>query len=379
VSKIHQPACGKRHLIYLNCHKLEQGNYDLRALIKFNIDCNKQSIINEHIEKMKILVDNPHFKSSRNFFKLPANNKGKLKAQYLICDKNNKVRLYESGTLKFLNSDTIHLPKKIHCTLLTKDTTSNYFAWTKLNIIQNYHPAIVLRKRRNVEINFDHFKYTVNIPENAIIGSKVIQLNANGGSGEYTYSLGTGVHANARTKFGVEPETGILKVLGDLDRDTGITRYVIDVEAKDKSNPDSIASTAVIISLTDVNDNAPMFAQNAYTKLIKEEMIVGKLVLTVDATDRDIGSNAKITYSMEKDKNIICPFDIHPNTGKITTNQILDREEKAFYTIKVMATDHGNPAKSSHVTVNITLEDINDNMPVFPRRNMKWMFPRTLL
>lgn len=63
-------------------------------------------------------------------------------------------------------------------------------------------------------------------------------------------------------------------------------------------------------------------------------------------------------------------FSIEKSSGILVLEQILDREVKSTYQITVQASDLGAPLPlSSLVNVTITVLDINDNPPVFERRD----------
>lgn len=51
------------------------------------------------------------------------------------------------------------------------------------------------------------------------------------------------------------------------------------------------------VSITDVNDNAPVFSSDTYSKsVVVKDAKVGEVLLTLSATDKDAGSNAIISY-----------------------------------------------------------------------------------
>lgn len=63
-------------------------------------------------------------------------------------------------------------------------------------------------------------------------------------------------------------------------------------------------------------------------------------------------------------------FSIDKSSGILVLEQILDRELQSAYQITVHASDLGSPLPlSSLVNVTITVLDINDNPPVFERRD----------
>jgi protocadherin Fat 1/2/3 len=63
-------------------------------------------------------------------------------------------------------------------------------------------------------------------------------------------------------------------------------------------------------------------------------------------------------------------FSIDSSSGIIILEQSLDREQQSSYNISVQATDQSpGQSLSSFTTVTITVLDINDNPPVFERRD----------
>lgn len=50
--------------------------------------------------------------------------------------------------------------------------------------------------------------------------------------------------------------------------------------------------------MTDINDNAPQFSKTVYNVAVTEGADVGTNVITVVATDKDIGMNSRISYEI---------------------------------------------------------------------------------
>ncbi len=57
-----------------------------------------------------------------------------------------------------------------------------------------------------------------------------------------------------------------------------------------------LPSLQLIVSVTDVNDNAPMFDTGETDFTVTEGAIVGSIIGVVRATDQDEGVNAEIEY-----------------------------------------------------------------------------------
>lgn len=81
-------------------------------------------------------------------------------------------------------------------------------------------------------------------------------------------------------------------------------------------------------------------------------------------------SSGTITYALVTAHNERLKFEINNTTGLIRTTQILDRDEpareKEVY-LTVLATDNGMPQLDDGCTFKVTIEDVNDNQPVFDK------------
>ena len=58
------------------------------------------------------------------------------------------------------------------------------------------------------------------------------------------------------------------------------------------------ATAQVTIEVTDANDQTPQMSQPTYTVSIPEMMPFGSPVVTLEATDDDVGENARLTYTI---------------------------------------------------------------------------------
>lgn len=118
------------------------------------------------------------------------------------------------------------------------------------------------------------------------------------------------------------------------------------------------------------NDNRKPQIRNCkgYAPVIKEEQSHGTFVVKVEAFDPD--KQDRIEFSFITSNNDRPKFKIDPSTGVITTNHVFDRDEphreKEVY-VTVRATDNGRPALDDVCTFKVTIEDINDNPPVFDK------------
>ncbi|XP_054025917.1 cadherin-13 isoform X2 [Dryobates pubescens] len=171
------------------------------------------------------------------------------------------------------------------------------------------------------------------------------------------------IHTNPQTN------EGMLSVVKPLDYEiSAFHTLLIKVENEDPLIPDIAygpSSTATVqITVEDVNEG-PVFHPNPMTVTKQENIPIGSVVLTVNATDPDTLQHQTIRYSVYKDP--ASWLEINPANGTISTTAILDREsphvQNNVYTALFLAIDSGNPPATGTGTLHITLEDVNDNVP----------------
>uniref|UniRef100_A0AAQ5XIX5 Cadherin domain-containing protein n=1 Tax=Amphiprion ocellaris TaxID=80972 RepID=A0AAQ5XIX5_AMPOC len=131
------------------------------------------------------------------------------------------------------------------------------------------------------------------------------------------------------------------------------------------SQQTSVTSSHVVtVSVEDVNE-APVFDKPEKTAFLLENAEAGQYLETFTARDPDVASANTFKYVKGED-----PADwisVDPNTGKVTTTKILDREsefvEDGAYKVTIYAVDDGNPSMTSTATLTIQINDQNDNPP----------------
>ncbi|XP_028308625.1 cadherin EGF LAG seven-pass G-type receptor 3 [Gouania willdenowi] len=111
----------------------------------------------------------------------------------------------------------------------------------------------------------------------------------------------------------------------------------------------------------------PQFSLYNYQVQVAENQPPGTSVIVMTATDTDAGDAGKVSYSMAPLMNSRSSdyFHIHPDTGIITSTQILDREHMDLHYFRITATDFGIPRLSGTTMVAITVSDRNDHSPMF--------------
>ncbi|XP_054868978.1 cadherin EGF LAG seven-pass G-type receptor 3 isoform X3 [Amphiprion ocellaris] len=111
----------------------------------------------------------------------------------------------------------------------------------------------------------------------------------------------------------------------------------------------------------------PHFSLYNYQVQVAENQPPSTSVLLMSASDSDAGDAGRVSYSMAPLMNSRSSdyFHIHPDTGLITTTQVLDREHMDLHYFRVTATDYGSPRLSGTTMVAITVADRNDHSPIF--------------
>ncbi|XP_010376505.1 cadherin-8 [Rhinopithecus roxellana] len=242
-------------------------------------------------------------------------------------------------------------------------------------------PSEFIIKVQDINDNAPEFlngPYHATVPEMSILGTSVTNVTATdaddpvyGNSAKLVYSILEG-----QPYFSIEPETAIIKTaLPNMDREAK-EEYLVVIQAKDMGGHSGGLSgtTTLTVTLTDVNDNPPKFAQSLYHFSVPEDVVLGTAIGRVKANDQDIGENAQSSYDIiDGDGTALFEItsDAQAQDGIIRLRKPLDFETKKSYTLKVEAANvHIDPRFSSRgpfkdtATVKIVVEDA-DEPPVF--------------
>ncbi len=152
----------------------------------------------------------------------------------------------------------------------------------------------------------------------------------------------------------------------EMPTDTGSdNRYEVTITATDGQSPPMTAMQALTITVTDMNDNAPVFAGGTTVAVAYAENAT-KEVTTAVATDADAGQTVTFTLS-GADAGL---FSITP-AGELTFNTApdfempTDMETDNVYEVTITATDGQSTPMTAMQVLTITVTDVNDNVPVF--------------
>ena len=213
---------------------------------------------------------------------------------------------------------------------------------------------------------FSESFYQYTITDDAAVGSFVGQPDASdqdqGSNGELLYFI---FHQTEPNSFGINQTTGSINVNRILDS-RNISQHILTLVVTDRGTPiPRRASTTAFISVLPVNNFPPEFSQPVYNISIPETLGVGALVLTVEGNDPDFSEEDQVVEYEILSGNEVDSFVIERTTGNIFIQKSLDFLLQSNFTLTVAAFDMGMPVLSSSVDIEITVEDVNTNPPIF--------------
>uniref|UniRef100_A0A336MVD4 CSON001872 protein n=1 Tax=Culicoides sonorensis TaxID=179676 RepID=A0A336MVD4_CULSO len=212
---------------------------------------------------------------------------------------------------------------------------------------------------------FSERTYTVQVSEDQWGDNNVIaHIQAKdadlGNNGAIRYAI---IGGNTLSQFTIDSMSGDVTLVKPLDYEN-VRSYRLVIRAQDGGSPSRSNTTQLLVNVIDANDNAPRFYTSQFQEAVLESVPVGYNIVRVQAYDSDEGQNSEITYSISDRKDNF-PLAVDSRTGWIHTTRPLDREEQSRFSFQVVATDGGVPPKSSSTSVVVTVQDVNDNDPIF--------------
>ena len=151
-----------------------------------------------------------------------------------------------------------------------------------------------------------------------------------------------------------------------MDRES-TTSFNCKIIASDLGVPSQRAEKVISITVKDENDNAPVAVPAQYTFRITEEQTSALSLGIINATDRDTGNNARLSYTLIGSADAKNKFRVAGSTGGVAAIGKLDRERMASYSFIVRVSDNGQPSLKVDAPVTVTVDDINDNTPAFSK------------
>ena len=223
--------------------------------------------------------------------------------------------------------------------------------------------------------------YSGEIQENLPPAVSILNVSAvdidSGSNAEIRFSFALPSTANS---FSIDSTSGEIFSARSFDREEADT-ITFTVLATNDASPSLTSSALVTVTITDQNDVHPEFDQAYYLGEVRENAQSGTSVLEVRAIDRDVGTNAEITYTIVPNEQLVPLFALNPlfsvnsETGEIFVNEVIDYELQPVINFTVEAQDQGSPVLTGSAMVSVNIIDENDNRPVFNQTSYEAVVP----
>ncbi|KFO61777.1 Protocadherin alpha-C2, partial [Corvus brachyrhynchos] len=217
--------------------------------------------------------------------------------------------------------------------------------------------------------SFPLSEYHINMPEFLSPGARFTLPNAQdldeGANSVQNYTLSPDRHFALDLK-GFQSGSKLLELVlqQPLDREQTALQQLV-LTAVDGGDPPKSGTAQISVRVVDTNDNPPAFDRSTYTVSLLENSLPGTLVVKLNASDPDEGSNGDVIYSFSSytPQKVRQLFSVDPHSGEVRVNGTLDYEEASSYEIYVQATDQGPVSMAGHCKVLVNIVDANDNVP----------------
>ncbi|XP_004381174.1 protocadherin gamma-A3 isoform X5 [Trichechus manatus latirostris] len=236
-----------------------------------------------------------------------------------------------------------------------------------------YIQVIVLDANDNPP-TFTQPEYHVSVPENVSVGTHLLRVNATdpdeGFNAQVSYILDK-MPGKIAQIFDLDSVTGDMSILQSLDYEDAMF-YEIKIEAKD--GPGLFSRAKILVTVLDVNDNAPEVTITSLTDSVPEEATAGREIALINVHDRDSGQNGQVTVFVLGN----LPFNLEKSIDqyyRLVTARSLDREQVSEYNLTLKATDGGTPSLSTEMHITLHVTDINDNPPAFAHASYSTYIP----
>ncbi|XP_030613098.1 cadherin-7-like [Archocentrus centrarchus] len=164
--------------------------------------------------------------------------------------------------------------------------------------------------------------------------------------------------------FNVDALSGVISTAKPLDREANSV-HNLTIFAIESHDPTQIGKGIALITVLDINDNAPVFAID-YETLLCENAIPGQVIQTISAVDKDeplSGHRFYFALAGPAAGNLNFTLrDNKDNTAAVLTKRGgFRRREQPVYRLPVLIVDSGSPALSSTNTLSVRVCDCDSD------------------
>ncbi|XP_075679653.1 fat-like cadherin-related tumor suppressor homolog isoform X1 [Dermatophagoides pteronyssinus] len=234
----------------------------------------------------------------------------------------------------------------ISATDAISDTSSTVNVYIKVEDINDNQPM------------FTKFYYNVSIPENLMVGSPVLRVEAydpdSGANSRLQYHL-MGISMN-KSHFYISPDEGIIYLKKSLDYELE-SFYHFEIIVNDYGSVQLTSTAQVWIEILDINDNSPILPAT-FTTTIDEDIESDGFVTKIIGYDADQSDQDKLRYKIISGSNMA--FKIDETTGSIYVKNL--KNSRYLYHHHHHNQQHNHHHHNDHITkhhykLNISLTD----------------------
>ena len=213
---------------------------------------------------------------------------------------------------------------------------------------------------------------SIRIPEDTRVGTLLYTFSANDNDrhSDLHYTIIEGNDLVVLNEV-----TGLLYLAASLDHETMHQLY-LTVQAEDVDPVNPLTATAFLnVSISDINDNIPVFSSVVYLVSLVETVMIGTSFDLPVCSDEDEGVNSLLSCHISS----MCsyayggscvtvnpsPFSFNFTTGEGIVTSMLDYEVATLYVFEVLCTDQGNPQLSASAVINVEIVSVNEFTPSF--------------
>ncbi|XP_075199491.1 protocadherin Fat 4-like [Anomaloglossus baeobatrachus] len=168
--------------------------------------------------------------------------------------------------------------------------------------------------------------------------------------------------------FSINPNNGNLYITDRIDRETLCEAAADCVLTFDAVVENPLNVFSIKIDIQDINDNPPTFLHEILTLEMSELSSPGRKFILQKAQDLDVGVNSLISYRLSENQYFALGEKVSTDGSvfpELILEKPLDRETQNKHELILTASDGGNPVQTGTALINIIINDINDNSPVF--------------
>ena len=363
----------------------QKDSYLIQVIAKDGGSPSKQNILDVHISVKDVNDNSPVF--SQNLYNVTIKNEpsetssiATLSAMDLDSGKNGRITYHFSTKTSEIarshfklneNTGQIFLKKRF---ILANELIHKLYVEAKDGGIPSLSSlamilVTVINQQNNAPIIDVKFfsssnKNTVNVFEDIKLASSIAYVKITDSDMKENGDVTCQLHHDKFQLQSLDTKKYQVIVKNTLDRET-VDHHDIIIICQDKGAPSLQSESKFSVKVMDVNDEQPQFFKQTFKFFIHENQKSKFPVGYINATDPDLGSGGKLTYSLLPNNNEqFLPFKVADN-GFISTLMSLDHDFQDIYQFKVLVKDDGEPSLNNTVNVIVEVRDENDNAPYF--------------